>query len=57
MPATIAILGGTVRVGLGPSDLARLARSEHVHKVSRRDLPIVVALETMRVHYRGYALQ
>lgn len=42
-PATIAILGGRIRVGLGPDELAYLARAEGVRKVSRRDLPIVVA--------------
>ncbi|MBN1936452.1 MAG: pseudouridine-5'-phosphate glycosidase [Anaerolineae bacterium] len=42
-PATVAILGGRIKVGLDADELARLARSENVRKVSRRDLPIVVA--------------
>ncbi len=42
-PATIAILGGRIRVGLDAAELAYLARAEGVRKVSRRDLPIVVA--------------
>lgn len=46
-PATIAIIDGIVRVGLGPDDLARLARSGNVRKVSRRDLPIVVARKSV----------
>jgi pseudouridine-5'-phosphate glycosidase len=42
-PATIAILEGIPRVGLDPEALAYLARNEDILKVSRRDLPIVVA--------------
>jgi len=42
-PATIAILGGRLKVGLNDAGLEYLARSEDVRKVSRRDLPIVVA--------------
>ncbi|MCD6554999.1 MAG: pseudouridine-5'-phosphate glycosidase, partial [Anaerolineae bacterium] len=42
-PATIAILGGRPKVGLADAELEYLARSEDVRKVSRRDLPIVVA--------------
>jgi pseudouridylate synthase len=43
VPATIAILKGIARVGLSEKELAHLAKSEDVRKVSRRDLPIVVA--------------
>ena len=43
IPATIAILKGIARVGLAQKELAHLAKSEDVRKVSRRDLPIVVA--------------
>jgi pseudouridine-5'-phosphate glycosidase len=32
-----------LRVGLGAGELARLSQSDGVHKVSRRDIPIVVA--------------
>lgn len=42
-PATIAILDGVLRVGLGADELAYLARQAGVQKVSRRDIPIVVA--------------
>ena len=43
VPATIAILGGVPRAGLSEGDVEHLARSDGVRKVSRRDLPIVVA--------------
>ncbi len=42
-PATIAILGGAIRVGLNIESLEYLAQASGVRKVSRRDLPIVVA--------------
>ena len=43
VPATVAVLGGRLCVGLEESQLARLAEGEGVRKVSRRDLPLVVA--------------
>jgi pseudouridine-5'-phosphate glycosidase len=43
VPATIAILGGRLCVGLGPDDIERLAQTPDVVKCSRRDLPVVVA--------------
>ena len=42
-PATVAVLDGEISVGLGERDLDRLGRSQDVVKVSRRDLPVVVA--------------
>lgn len=42
-PATIALLDGKIRVGLGQSELERLATEKNVAKVSRRDLPVVLA--------------
>jgi len=42
-PATIAVLDGRLRVGLDDAALERLARGKNIRKVSRRDLPIVVA--------------
>ncbi|MFC7495466.1 MULTISPECIES: pseudouridine-5'-phosphate glycosidase [unclassified Nocardioides] len=42
-PATIAILGGRVCVGLSPEQLELLASDDDVTKVSVRDLPYVVA--------------
>lgn len=42
-PATIAILEGKLCVGLSEAQLERIATSDNVHKISRRDLPIAVA--------------
>jgi len=38
VPASIAVLGGKLRVGLGRSELARLAETRDVLKLSRADL-------------------
>ncbi|HEV2765060.1 MAG TPA: pseudouridine-5'-phosphate glycosidase [Pyrinomonadaceae bacterium] len=43
VPATVAVLGGRLRVGLTDAELARLAEGEGVRKVSLRDLPLAVA--------------
>jgi pseudouridylate synthase len=43
VPATVAVLGGELRVGLGEAELERLAYGGGVRKVSRRDLAAVVA--------------
>jgi len=43
VPATVAVLGGRLRVGLTDAELARLAEGEGVRKVSLRDLPVAVA--------------
>jgi pseudouridine-5'-phosphate glycosidase len=43
VPATIAVLDGWLRVGLEVGDLERLASGDQVRKVTRRDLPVVVA--------------
>ncbi|HET6518911.1 MAG TPA: pseudouridine-5'-phosphate glycosidase, partial [Geminicoccaceae bacterium] len=42
-PATIAVMGGRVRVGLEPADLRRLAEAGDVAKCSTRDLPLALA--------------
>jgi pseudouridine-5'-phosphate glycosidase len=42
-PATIAISGGAIRIGLEPDDIRRLATTPNVRKVSRADLPFTVA--------------
>ncbi len=42
-PATIALLDGQIRVGLDEEALQRLATEKDVAKVSRRDLPVVLA--------------
>ncbi len=44
-PRTIAILGGELVAGLSYAQLHHLATAQNVRKVSRRDLPIVVARE------------
>lgn len=41
-PATIAVMGGRIRIGLSPNELEQLGRSGQAHKVSRRDLPAVL---------------
>ncbi len=43
IPATIAILNGTLHVGLSASELELLGSAEKVHKVSLADLPYVVS--------------
>lgn len=42
-PATIAVMDGRIRIGLADAELERLARSRDARKVSRRDLPAVLA--------------
>ena len=43
IPATIAVLGGSPRIGLSAEDLELLATDANVAKVSLRDLPYVIA--------------
>jgi pseudouridine-5'-phosphate glycosidase len=42
-PATIAVIGGRIRIGLSDEELELLGRSGTAAKVSRRDLPAVLA--------------
>lgn len=44
VPATIAVLGGRLKAGLTDDELEYLGKSPGIKKVSRRDLPAVVAL-------------
>lgn len=44
VPATIAIVGGEIRVGLSDEEIEAMARSSSFRKASRRDLGAVVAL-------------
>ncbi|NOZ29822.1 MAG: pseudouridine-5'-phosphate glycosidase [Chloroflexi bacterium] len=44
VPRTIGIIAGRVRVGLSDEELEHLARAQGVRKVSRRDLPIAIAM-------------
>lgn len=43
VPATIAVLGGKIRIGLSETELELLGQSPEAMKVSRRDLPYVIA--------------
>ncbi|MFY7863717.1 pseudouridine-5'-phosphate glycosidase [Roseateles sp.] len=43
VPATIAVLGGKIRIGLSDEELELLGQSPEAMKVSRRDLPYVLA--------------
>ncbi|PTA67118.1 pseudouridine-5'-phosphate glycosidase [Deinococcus arcticus] len=44
VPATIAVLGGRLKVGLNEAELHQLATDRAVEKISTRDLPVTVAL-------------
>jgi len=44
IPATIAIIGGKLKVGLSPQEIELLGKEgEKVIKVSRRDIPYIIA--------------
>ncbi|MFG6431590.1 pseudouridine-5'-phosphate glycosidase [Roseateles sp. LYH14W] len=43
VPATIAVMGGRVRVGLTEDELRQLAQAPDAMKLSRRDLPYAIA--------------
>ena len=43
VPATIAVIGGRIRIGLTDGELAQLAQAPDAMKLSRRDLPYAVA--------------
>ena len=43
VPATIAVLDGTVRIGLAKQDLVRLCSSDDAVKLSRRDLGVALS--------------
>jgi pseudouridylate synthase len=43
-PATIAIINGRIKIGLSSEDLELLAQGKDVTKVSRRDIPSILAL-------------
>ena len=43
VPATIALIGGKIKVGLDEKDLEVMCRAENVGKVSRRDFAICLA--------------
>ncbi|MDR7270404.1 pseudouridine-5'-phosphate glycosidase [Pelomonas saccharophila] len=43
VPATIAVIGGRIRIGLTNDELQQLAQSPDAMKLSRRDLPFAIA--------------
>ena len=43
VPATMAIIGGKLKVGLGEEDLKVMCEARDVGKVSRRDVPVYIA--------------
>jgi pseudouridine-5'-phosphate glycosidase len=43
VPATIAVIGGRIRVGLTNDELQQLAQAPDAMKLSRRDLPFAIA--------------
>ena len=43
VPATIAVIGGRIRVGLTNDELTQLAQAPDAMKLSRRDLPFAIA--------------
>ncbi len=43
MPATIAIIGGRIKVGLTKEEIEYMATAENVLKVSRRDFPLTIS--------------
>lgn len=45
VPATIAILDGNIKIGLNDKELEFLGTSNEIEKVSRRDLPYIVAMK------------
>jgi pseudouridine-5'-phosphate glycosidase len=45
VPATVAVIGGIIRVGLSEEDLEHMGRGSSIRKVSRRDLPMTLAKE------------
>jgi len=47
VPATIAVVDGNIRVGLGTDELAAIADGSKVAKASIRDLPMVLATKAL----------
>lgn len=43
IPATIAIIGGRIKIGLTAEEIEYMAKADNVLKVSRRDLPLVIS--------------
>ncbi|WP_335871025.1 pseudouridine-5'-phosphate glycosidase [Bacillus sp. 2205SS5-2] len=47
IPSTIAIMNGKIKIGLSDEELEFLGKTEGVAKVSRRDMPFVLASKTL----------
>lgn len=47
VPATIALIDGNIKVGLNEEELERIGSTPGVIKVSRRDMPMVLASKTL----------
>jgi len=45
IPATTALINGRIKVGLSPAELEVMCRADDVGKVSRRDMPIYLAMK------------
>ena len=43
VPATIAIIGGRIKIGITEEEIEYMAKAENVLKVSRRDFPLVIS--------------
>ena len=43
VPATIAIIGGRIKIGLTAEEIEYMAKADNVLKVSRRDFPLVIS--------------
>ena len=43
VPATIAIIGGRIKIGLMADEIEYMAKADNVLKVSRRDFPLVIS--------------
>ena len=43
VPATIAIIGGRIKIGLTADEIEYMAKADNVLKVSRRDFPLVIS--------------
>ena len=44
VPATVAVLDGKIRIGIGENEIERLAAGENLHKIGVRDIPLAYAI-------------
>ncbi len=45
VPATVAVIKGRIKIGLNEEDLDHMGRDSGIAKVSRRDMPLIIAKE------------